>query len=46
MRRYRLELVCESGTDEPEEMKLRTSTDVAIVYNRENFSGRIDPGAS
>ena len=46
MRRYRLELVCESGEDEPEEMTLRTSTDVAIVYNRENFSGRIDPGAS
>jgi len=31
MRRYRLELVCESGADEPEEMTLRTSTDVARV---------------
>jgi len=29
MRTYRLELVCESGTDEPEETILRTSTDVA-----------------
>jgi len=31
MRRYRLELVCESGEDEPEERTLRTSTDVAKV---------------
>ena len=29
MRRYRLELVCESGGDELEEVTLRTSTDVA-----------------
>jgi hypothetical protein len=29
MRRYRVELVCESGADEPEEVTLRTSTDVA-----------------
>lgn len=29
MRRYRLELVCESGADEPEETVLRTSTDGA-----------------
>jgi DNA repair protein RadC len=29
MRRYRLELVCESGADEPEETILRTSTDAA-----------------
>jgi hypothetical protein len=29
MRRYRLELVCESGEDEPEEAVLRTSADVA-----------------
>jgi DNA repair protein RadC len=31
MRRYRIELVRESGGDEPEEMTLRTSTDVAQV---------------
>jgi hypothetical protein len=29
VRRYRLELVCESGSDEPEETVLRTSTDAA-----------------
>jgi DNA repair protein RadC len=29
MRRYRVELVCESGEGEPEEAVLRTSTDVA-----------------
>src|SRR5262245_53044638 len=29
MRRYRVELVCESGEDEPEEAVLRTSTDAA-----------------
>ncbi len=29
MRRYRLELVRESGADEPEETVLRTSTDAA-----------------
>jgi len=31
VRRYRVELVCESGAGEPEEAVLRTSTDVARV---------------
>ena len=38
MRRYRLELVCESGADEPEETILRTSADVARVL-RPLFDG-------
>jgi DNA repair protein RadC len=38
MRTYRLELVCESGADEPEETILRTSADVARVL-RPLFEG-------
>jgi DNA repair protein RadC len=38
MRRYRLELVCESGADEPEETVLRTSTD-AVQLLRPLFAG-------
>jgi DNA repair protein RadC len=34
MKSYRLELVCESGADEPEETILRTSTDVARLLSR------------
>jgi DNA repair protein RadC len=40
MKSYRLELVCESGADEPEEPVLRTSADVARVL-RPHFN-RID----
>jgi hypothetical protein len=38
MRRYRVELVCESGAYEPEEVTLRTSTDVANLL-RPIFAG-------
>jgi DNA repair protein RadC len=38
MKRYRVELVCESGADEPEEVTLRTSTDVANLL-RPIFAG-------
>jgi hypothetical protein len=38
MRRYRVELVCESGADEPEEVTLRTSTDAANAL-RSVFEG-------
>ena len=38
MKRYRVELVCESGADEPEEVTLRTSTDVANLV-RPVFAG-------
>jgi hypothetical protein len=31
MKSYRVELVCESGANEPEEPTLRTSADVACV---------------
>jgi DNA repair protein RadC len=38
MKRYRVELVCESGADEPEEVTLRTSTDAANAL-RSVFEG-------